>query len=146
MSKGANQDFPEKRPRYSPEMVDIAKKLRRSMTPAEQRLWQIVRDRKCGPRFYRQVPAGQYVLDFYCPQVRLAVEVDGSIHSLPEVQDRDRDREAALTEDLKLFIVRLTNDEVLTGTDNTLQEKLIAAVHAAAQKAPPWNERPARRR
>ena len=146
MSKGGNQDSSEKRPRYSPEMTDIAKQLRRHMTPAEKRLWEIVRDRKCGPRFYRQVPAGQYVLDFYCPQVRLAIEVDGSIHSLPNIEKRDRDREEALTEELKLSILRLTNEDVLNAADNRLTEKIILAVEAAAQKAPPWNERPARRR
>ena len=136
----------EPRPRYSPEMTDIARRLRRDMTLAERRLWEIVRERKCGHRFYRQVPAGQYILDFYCPHARLAIEVDGSIHSLPEIEKRDRDREAALMEGLKLSILRLTNDEVLTTTDALLREKVTSAIEAAAQTAPPWKERPARRR
>ncbi len=140
------RDIPPQRPRYSPEMTDIVKELRHHLTPAEQRFWEIVRDRKCGPRFYRQVPAGQYVLDFYCPQVRLAIEIDGAVYLLPQVQERDRDREVALTEDLKLFVLRLTNDEVLNAICNVLQGKVTAAIEAAAQTAPPWSERPSRRR
>ena len=136
----------EPRPRYSPEMTGIARRLRREMTPAERRLWEIVRERKCGHRFYRQVPAGQYILDFYCPQARLAIEVDGGIHSLPDVEKRDRDREATLTEDLKLSFLRLTNEETLTTDEAILRENIISALESAIQTAPPWNERPARRR
>jgi very-short-patch-repair endonuclease len=105
-----------------------------------------VRNRRCGHRFYRQVPAGQYILDFNCPHIRFAIEVDGDVHLLPHVKARNADREAALTEELKLSILRLTNEEVLGEADETLSEKIRIALNSAAKSAPPWNERPARRR
>jgi very-short-patch-repair endonuclease len=146
MSESNQQSLSGRQSTYSREMTEVAKRLRRNSTPAEQRLWEIVRDRKCGPRFYRQVPTGQYVLDFYCPQVRLAIEVDGRIHHLPAVQERDRDRETALIEDLKLTILRLTNEAVLTVSKDTLREKITAAIEVATRNVPSWAERPARRR
>ncbi|WP_174298464.1 endonuclease domain-containing protein [Sphingomonas bacterium] len=59
----------------------LAKRLRRAMTLPEVLLWQALRPRPAGLRFRRQHPAGRYVLDFFCPAHRLAVEVDGEAHS-----------------------------------------------------------------
>jgi very-short-patch-repair endonuclease len=140
-------DQPAKSPHgYSPEMSDVAQRLRKSATSAERRLWEVVRDRRCGYRIYRQVPAGQYVVDFYCPAVRLAIEVDGPIHDLPEVQQRDVTRELALINDLGMTILRLSNDEVLHFSDGELQRRVHQALAEAAARVAPWSERPSRRR
>jgi very-short-patch-repair endonuclease len=78
-------------------MVTVARVQRRQPTPAEVRLWSVLRGRQCGGlRFIRQAPAGQYVLDFYCPACRLVIEVDGAVHDVAEVQERDARRQAAL--------------------------------------------------
>ena len=76
-----------------------AQRLRRVMTLPEVQLWQALRGRAVGGlRFRRQHPMGPYVLDFYAPAVKLAVEVDGSAHDLPDVVRKDAARDTWLTE------------------------------------------------
>ena len=57
-----------------------ARKLRSEMSLPETMLWRVLRQRPDGFKFRRQHPAGIYILDFYCPAVRLAIEVDGRTH------------------------------------------------------------------
>lgn len=60
----------------------LARRLRRDPTVGETRLWSWLRDRRlAGFKFRRQHPIGRYVVDFYCPQARLVVEIDGDGHS-----------------------------------------------------------------
>ena len=68
-----------------------ARTLRRSMSPPERRLWSVLRNRQLGARFRRQHPVGPYVLDFFCPAERLAIEVDGQSHDFTGRQDEVRD-------------------------------------------------------
>ena len=66
-------------------LTGTAKALRRSETIAERKLWSYLRNRQIdGWRFKRQVPFGRYILDFFCFDARLAIEVDGATHSQPE--------------------------------------------------------------
>lgn len=135
------------RPSYSREMIETARRLRQDATKAGQRVWEIVRDRRCGGhRFQRQTPVGQYILDFYCAAVRLAIEIDGSIHNEPEVRERDQNRQTALEQDAKLTFLRLQNTEVLQTDAATLTTRILQAVEQAALSVPSWSERPARRR
>jgi very-short-patch-repair endonuclease len=73
---------------------DFGRHLRRRMTLPEVLLWQALRARPQGLRFRRQHPAGVYVLDFFCPARKLAVEVDGEAHARGDRAERDaiRDR------------------------------------------------------
>jgi type I restriction enzyme, R subunit len=104
-----------------------ARQLRRQQTPAEARLWQALRRHQLdGLQFRRQHPIGMYVADFYCPAVRLIVEVDGSIHRDPDQQARDRYRDAVLSE-MNLTILRVTNDDVLGNLAETLRRIRAAA-------------------
>ena len=66
------------------------------MSPAEARLWQLLRRRAQGFRFRQQHPAGPYVADFYCPSAKLIVEVDGSAHDMGNRPARDARRDAWL--------------------------------------------------
>jgi very-short-patch-repair endonuclease len=59
-----------------------ARKLRRIMTSPEVRLWQYLRTSPEGLKFSRQHPVGRFVLDFYCPSARTAIEVDGLVHDM----------------------------------------------------------------
>ena len=69
-----------------------ARRLRREGTDVERRLWQRLRNAQIeGARFRRQHPAGRYVLDFYCPTLQLALELDGGQHAQAESWDRERD-------------------------------------------------------
>ena len=93
-----------------------ARTLRRHQTDAEARLWRILRDRGIGTKFRRQFPFGPYILDFYCLEHRLVVEVDGSQHYEPEGLAKDAER-TALLEKSGLRLLRFTNIEVLLETD-----------------------------
>ncbi|CAM5455443.1 endonuclease domain-containing protein [Sphingobium scionense] len=64
------------------ETVEKARNLRRALSLPEVALWQWLRGRPDGLKFRRQHPAGPYILDFYCPSARLAIEMDGSGHDL----------------------------------------------------------------
>lgn len=76
-----------------------AKRLRRTMTLTERRLWRLLRANQLdGLHFRRQHPLGPYVLDFYCHAARLAVELDGGAHDLPGGLERDRARDLWLSE------------------------------------------------
>ncbi len=90
--------------------LERAKELRREMTPAEKLLWQEVRANKLGVRFRRQQVIQGFIVDFYCHQAGLVVEVDGDVHDLQK--EEDERREKALTE-MGLRIVRFGNDEVM---------------------------------
>ncbi|WP_374549780.1 endonuclease domain-containing protein [Sphingobium yanoikuyae] len=78
------------------ETVEKARNLRRALSPPEVALWQWLRGRPDGLKFRRQHPAGPYILDFYCPLARLAIEVDGSGHDIAEQVAHDAQRDAWL--------------------------------------------------
>jgi len=90
--------------------LERAKELRREMTPAEKLLWQEIRANKLGVRFRRQQVIQGFIVDFYCHQAGLVVEVDGGIHDLQK--EEDERREKALSA-LGLRVVRFGNDEVV---------------------------------
>jgi very-short-patch-repair endonuclease len=78
--------------------VAKARALRRMMTRPEAHLWQVLRTRPDGLKFRRQHPVGSYVIDFYCPAAKLAVEVDGDSHDMGTNPARDAARDAWLKE------------------------------------------------
>ena len=75
--------------------VEFAREQRRESTRAEKILWQAVRRKQLGVRIRRQHPIGSVVLDFYCAEARLAVEVDGPCHEEQIGYDRRRDEQLA---------------------------------------------------
>ncbi len=101
------------------ETIKRRRKLRVGQTPSEAVLWEQLRGSKMGIKFRRQFGIGPYVADFYAPHARLVVEVDGSIHSVPEVQMKDAERQKFL-EGLGLRVVRFTVDEVTGNMDGVL--------------------------
>jgi len=96
-------------------------------TAAEALLWSRLRNRQIGgPKFRRQHPIGAFVMDFYCSEHRLAVEVDGGQHFEPGAIAKDGQRTARL-ELLGIQMLRFTNLEVLTEMDGVL-ERIFDAV------------------
>jgi very-short-patch-repair endonuclease len=77
----------------APEKTAFARRLRRDGTDVERPLWQRLRNGQLGDaQFRRQHPAGRYVLDFYCPTLALAVELDGGQHAEAGARERERDQ------------------------------------------------------
>ena len=98
------------------EMRERARRHRSQMTESEKRVWEAVRSRRCGGlRFRRQEVMGQLIADFYCPEERLVLEIDGSSHDAQEQQDQDRWRDEALAE-RGLWVLRLRNAYALNAT------------------------------
>jgi very-short-patch-repair endonuclease len=113
--------------RTTPELLQRAKMLRQEATVAEQILWEALRGRRCnGLKFRRQHAVGTFILDFWCPEHRLAVEVDGTIHELPEVTERDRDRQAWI-QCHGILVLRVKNDEVESCLESVLERIKEAA-------------------
>ena len=105
---------------------DQARELRRHATAQERRLWQQLRGRRLeGFRFRRQHPVGHYILDFYCYERRLAVELDGYGHSASEHQIRDSDRSARLERE-GIKVLRFWNSDVDDRIESVAQEILTA--------------------
>jgi very-short-patch-repair endonuclease len=97
-----------------PGIFGRAKVLRKKSTPAEELLWKMVRNRRMlGLKFRRQHPLQYFVVDFYCHEPRLVLEVDGSIHQLEMVKQHDMERENTIR-DMGLTVLRFTNDEVFS--------------------------------
>ena len=87
-----------------------ARGLRRRAGYAEDRVWRILRaGRLDGWKFRRQHPIGGYVVDFACPELRLVIEVDGDVHALPDVAERDVRRSDEI-ESLGWTVLRFDND------------------------------------
>ena len=86
-------------PPISSDIRTRARELRRQLTPAEAQLWTyLARSQRDGWKFRRQFPFGPYILDFYCPAARLAVELDGETHQAPATREKDDRRDAYLRE------------------------------------------------
>lgn len=97
----------------TPQKTQRARRLRREATPAERRLWILLSRKKLeGFRFRRQHPFGSYVLDFYCPEIRLCIELDGGQHGLPKESARDLVRDAYLTR-FGIRVLRFWNADVM---------------------------------
>jgi very-short-patch-repair endonuclease len=104
----------------SPEIIKRAQALRDNMTPAETTLWErISRSKFNGYYFRRQHPISRFIVDFYCHELLLAIELDGGVHSKSEVVERDEGRQYEL-ENLGLRVIRFNNEEVLNNIDNLL--------------------------
>src|ERR1700704_4440046 len=74
------------------EKTERSRRLRRDVTDVERRMWYKLRNAQIdGASFRRQHPAGRYILDFYCPALQLAIELDGGQHAQASAQDRQRD-------------------------------------------------------
>ncbi|MCX6216980.1 endonuclease domain-containing protein [Spirosoma sp.] len=94
-------------------LTPIRKTLRNGATEAEAILWQNLKGRQLlGRKFRRQHSVGLFVLDFYCPSERLAIELDGEVHNTIESRIYDEERQKAI-ETLDVRIIRFRNNGVL---------------------------------
>ncbi len=104
------------------EMKERRQELRRAMTPAERILWQSLRGEQFGVKFRSQFSVGPFILDFYCPRLKLALELDGPSHEGAEEYDRVRQEDI---EALGIVFLRFSNQEIYRNRIGVLE--LIAA-------------------
>ncbi|MEK7669281.1 MAG: endonuclease domain-containing protein [Patescibacteria group bacterium] len=94
------------------------RELRKNQTEAEKILWQKIRNRQINNfKFHRQYSAGPYILDFFCPEIRLVIELDGEQHK--DTKEYDKERELFL-KDKDINVIRFWNNEVLENIENIL--------------------------
>jgi ATP-dependent helicase HrpA/adenine-specific DNA-methyltransferase len=94
------------------DILNNARELRSRLTDAEKLLWHILRDRRfCGYKFRRQHPVSRFILDFYCYEEKLAVELDGGVHCSDEQLAYDAERTKEL-EGAGIRVLRFWNNDV----------------------------------
>ncbi len=100
----------------------IRKELRNYGTSAEATLWTYLQNKKLGGRkFRRQHSVGNYVLDFYCPQERLAIELDGDYHGSSAGYQADKVRDTYLNS-LGISVIRFENEMVFKAIEEVLEK------------------------
>jgi very-short-patch-repair endonuclease len=117
----------------TPEVMEIAKNLRNNMTYTEQLLWEKLKGKQiCGLRFRRQHPIDLFIVDFYCHQVRLVIEVDGEIHDQQAEYDDGRSSEMEI---FGIKVMRFKNQEVENDIERVIFE--IQTLVKERLKSPP---------
>jgi very-short-patch-repair endonuclease len=105
----------------SARMLQLAGDLRRAMTEAVKMLWQRLRDRQLnGFRFRRQHPVNEFIVDFFCYEAMMAIEVDGSVHADSYQLERDTERTRILNR-FGIQVIRFTNTEVETEMERVIE-------------------------
>ncbi|MES2004742.1 MAG: endonuclease domain-containing protein [Bacteroidota bacterium] len=105
-----------------PELKTFRKKLRNNGTSAEATLWGYLKQRQlCGRKFRRQHSIGNYIVDFYCPEEQLVIELDGEDHFWEESVRTDHHRTVYLNK-LGIKVIRLENKWVFEDIDFVLTE------------------------
>jgi very-short-patch-repair endonuclease len=107
---------------------DFRKNLRNSLTPVEAILWKNLQGRKlAGKKFRRQFSIGPYIVDFYCPKCRLAIELDGAPHFTDRGAEHDAER-AAYLQKCGIRIMRFENKVIREDIENVLELIRIAVL------------------
>lgn len=105
-----------------PYQKEKARALRKSETAAEKKLWSALRNKKAGNfKFRRQHPIGYYIVDFYCEEMKLIIEIDGSIHDEEDNKEYDKIRQEQL-ENIGYKFLRFSNNDVMNSLDKVLGE------------------------
>jgi very-short-patch-repair endonuclease len=105
-----------------PYLLEKRRKLRNNLTPAEALLWtKLQRSKLKGRKFRRQHSFGNFILDFYCPSEKLAIELDGAGHFTQKGIQYDQDRTNFLNE-YRIKVIRFENQQVLQNMQQVLKE------------------------
>ena len=107
--------------KYNQHLKEIARQLRTNMTESEKLLWSKLRRKQVlGLQFYRQKPIGNYIVDFYSPQVKMVIELDGGQH-FKEEQIRKDDERSDFLRKQELQVLRFKNLEVLQEPERVME-------------------------
>ena len=101
---------------YKPYLKKYARRLRKQGVLSEVILWKRIRRKGTGVEFHRQVPIDDFIVDFYCHELMLAIEVDGISHSLEGAMQKDEKRQARL-EGLGVRFLRIQDADVRNDID-----------------------------
>ena len=130
------------RTRYNPKLKTIARKLRKGGTKAEALLWLQLKGRKIrGYQFTRQKPIGNFIVDFYCPRLALAIEIDGISHDSKLEQDKKREQRI---KEQGISVLRFLDEDVKNNMSGVISviEKWIEKLereHSSDSKNPRVN-------
>ena len=118
-----------------PQLLAYARDLRKNQTEAEDLLWQLLRNKKFNNlKFRRQHPlTAGFILDFYCAEIKLGIELDGGYHNETEQKEYDEERTKIVNE-YGINIIRFKNEDILLDIENVLKKIMIAA----APPSPNW--------
>ena len=122
-----NEDIVSRRVRER--LIEQARQMRAEPTPAEALLWKKLRKRQLGElKFRRQHIIHYFIVDFYCPTAKLAIEIDGPVHDEQEEYDEERDK---ILQELGYQVVRFKNadvernlDQVVAGISNLCKRRI----------------------
>ncbi len=97
-----------------------ARQLRANITPEETILWERLKGKQiCNVRFRRQHPINKYIVDFYCHEAKLVIELDGKIHLKRKGYDKDRTR---ILNELNLDVIRFSNEKIHSNIEEVLRK------------------------
>ncbi|MCM4164545.1 MULTISPECIES: endonuclease domain-containing protein [unclassified Arenibacter] len=106
---------------YNPKLKELARELRNNSTKAEIILWLKLKTKQMyGYDFHRQKPVDNYILDFFCQELMLGIEVDGYSHGIVEVYNKDVIKEGKMNS-LGITILRFTDNQILRDMENVLR-------------------------
>jgi very-short-patch-repair endonuclease len=106
---------------YNPKLKKLSQELRRNMTDAERLLWSKLRMKQLnGLMFSRQKPIGEYIVDFYCHQAKLVIEVDGGQHFSEYSLEYDKIR-GEFMESMGITVLRFPNTDVTTNIEGVME-------------------------
>jgi very-short-patch-repair endonuclease len=109
---------------YNKNLKNCSRDLRQNMTDAERRLWSAIRMKQLnGYRFYRQKVIRNFIVDFYCHEAHIVLEVDGGQHYTEEGQEKDKRRDRHLN-NLGIKVLRFSDTDVLTNISGVVENIL----------------------
>jgi len=105
---------------YNPRLKEFARKLRNNSTRSEIRLWQYLKGKKMmGYDFHRQKPIEDYIVDFFCNKLKLAIELDGYTHTFEEIVEKDEIKQERL-EKLGITVLRFSDEDIMKNMEGVL--------------------------
>jgi very-short-patch-repair endonuclease len=105
---------------YNPKLKELARELRNNSTASEIKLWNFLKGKQmCGYDFHRQKPLGEYIVDFFCNELMLAIEIDGISHLNQEKYDQNRQEKL---ESMGIKFLRFEDDIVFYNLPKVLDE------------------------
>ncbi|MGF1728360.1 endonuclease domain-containing protein [Photobacterium kasasachensis] len=111
--------------------VKLRQTLRNDLPEPEKQLWQHLRKKQLGVKFRRQHGIGRYIADFYCPECKLVIELDGDSHYQTYAQEYDRVRDNFM-QTLGITVLRFDNYEVMTNVEGVLM-RIVQQINSVGE-------------